>query len=174
MNKKIQLILLACVFAVPVLIATILQTPWLRYAPEETKNYGQVFSPSPDLSGWLPADPAEATLAGRWTLLFLGRQDCQQDCLEQLDLSLRVWQAQGTERERLRLLYVGAATAGLPELDSHWQAVAADTPAVIPAQARIVLVDPEGYGATWYAEDFDGSGLRKDVRHLLKWSKGGR
>lgn len=174
MSKKFQLILLACVFAVPVLIATALQTPWLHYEPEQTKNYGKVFSPSPALQSWLPADPAAATQSGRWTLLFRAQGACGEECLAQVDLCLRVWQAQGTERERLRLLFVAEDPAPLPELDQHWQGAAVSAHAELPAQARVILVDPEGYAATWYPDGFDGSGLRKDVRHLLKWSKGGR
>lgn len=174
MNNKLQLVLLACAFAVPVLIATALQTPWLRYAPEETKNYGAVFSPSPALTQWLPTDPQAATQGGRWTLLYLARGECDERCLEQVDLSQRVWQVQGTRRERLRLLYLASVQATPPELDDHWQVAALAAEIPLPAQARIVLVDPEGYGATWYPVDFDASGLRKDVRHLLKWSEGGR
>ncbi len=174
MNNKLQMIMLACVFALPVLIATALQTPWLRYAPDETKNFGTVLSPSPQLNEWLPVDPQRDTKAGRWTLVFLGSGACADTCLQQIDISQRIWQVQGTQRERLRLLYLATDEASLPTLDEHWQVDAAATPLPLPEQARVVLVDPEGYGATWYAANFDGSELRKDVRHLLKWSKGGR
>lgn len=174
MNNKLQMILIASVFAVPVLIATALQTPWLRYAPDETKNFGAVLSPSPLLTDWLPADPQRETKAGRWTLLFLSRDECDEACLQQIDTIQRVWQVQGTQRERLRLLYLATDEASLATLDKHWQTDTAVSELPLPEQARVVLVDPEGYGATWYAADFDGSELRKDVRHLLKWSKGGR
>ncbi len=179
MNKRLQLILLCLAFGAPVLIALALQTPWLHYDPQATKNYGTLFEPSPALSGWLPARGAEPAAASVdevavWTLTYVAGPQCADDCVAEVDLLQRVWMAQGQERERVRLLYTLPAGAPLPPLEPVWISHQRDGSVELPAAARVLLIDPEGYGATWYPAAFDGTELRKDLRHLLKWSKSGR
>ncbi len=179
MNKRLQLILLCVAFGAPVLIALALQTPWLHYDPQATKNYGTLFAPSPALSNWLPAPAEPAAEDGDdkvavWTLTYVAGQECNDDCLAEVDLLQRVWMAQGQERERVRLLYALPAGAQLPALEAIWISHQRDGRVELPAAARVLLIDPEGYGATWYPAAFDGTELRKDLRHLLKWSKSGR
>lgn len=172
MKKKTQLILLAVAFVLPVLIALAMQTPWFHYDPQATKNYGRVLSPSPQLGDWLPSAPGQ-THAG-WTVAYLADQPCAEDCSAALDLLGRVWAAQGQERDRVRLLYATPPDGTAPTLPAPWVAHPRPFTLEVPAEARVVLIDPEGFGATWYAADFDGTELRKDLRHLLKWSKSGR
>lgn len=181
LDKRLQLILLCLAFGAPVLIALALQTPWLHYDPQATKNYGTLFEPSPALSGWLPAPEAEpdptsdqAEKAATWTLTYVAGEQCDATCGVELDLLQRVWAAQGQERDRVRLLYVLPPGARLPTLDAPWISHQRDDSTALPAAARVLLIDPEGYGATWYPAGFDGTELRKDLRHLLKWSKSGR
>jgi hypothetical protein len=70
-------------------------------------------------------------------------------------------------------LYALPGGAEAPALEPVWISQQRDD-TVLPAAARVLLIDPEGYGATWYPAAFDGTELRKDLRHLLKWSKSGR
>jgi hypothetical protein len=172
------MILLLLAFVAPVLVALAMHTPWLHYDPQATKNYGTLFDPSPKLSGWLPAS-ATAPLEGAeakaavWTLTYVAEAGCDNDCLAAVDLLQRVWAAQGQERDRVRLLYALPGGAEAPALEPVWISQQRDD-TVLPAAARVLLIDPEGYGATWYPAAFDGTELRKDLRHLLKWSKSGR
>jgi hypothetical protein len=172
------MILLCLAFGAPVLIALAMQTPWLHYDPQATKNYGTLFAPSPDLSTWLPAPETDAAGTGGaesavWTLTYVAEPACGADCLAAVDLLQRVWAAQGQERDRVRLLYALPANGVLPPLEAVWISQQRDD-TNLPATARVLLIDPEGYGATWYPTGFDGTELRKDLRHLLKWSKSGR
>ncbi|MCB1626223.1 MAG: hypothetical protein KDI48_00755 [Xanthomonadales bacterium] len=172
-RNKLQLLLLALVFVAPVVIAVLMQTRLAHYEPEATKNYGTLFETSPQLGAWLP--PVEAArLHGSWTVAYLASADCGQDCLAELDLLSRVWAAQGQERDRVQLLYVTPTGITPPALAAPWLSHAREVEPAVPAPARVILIDPEGYGATWYPAAFDGTELRKDLRHLLKWSKSGR
>lgn len=177
-RKRLQLILIASMFAVPVLLAGLLaNSGWIPSA----KSYGEGIVPQRSVEkvevmladgtrlNWIDPD-------WRWSVVALAGGRCAEKCMHQLDMLHRVRVSLNQNASRVRLLYVGSPPEGAQaeELMKVWQvgsdtqhALAEWTPSGDDSLA-VLLVKPEGTAITWYADGFDAAGLRKDLAKVTK------
>ena len=163
MNPRLAMILIALIFLAPIIGAVVLNSKWVDWQPEASRNHGDLIAPVlPLQADSLPAKEA----IDHWRLLVLCQQD---DCAATHDVLLRVKKALNRHGQKLDLASNVSATepyhtlpeAGITALQ-QWN----------PA-AHLVLVDPLDNAMMWYPEDFNATGLRKDLDRLLKYNKTG-
>lgn len=177
-RKRIQLVMIAALFALPVLIAAVLASSgWVPGA----KSFGQGIVPQRTVENvviqlgdgsqldWHDPD-------WRWSLVAVPGKQCAQACLAQLDLIRRARISLNQNADRVRLIYLGAPPAGAhaEEIMPAWQ-VGTDVehgfanwiPAVDDGVSA-VLIKPDGTALTYYGNGFDASGLRKDLYKVTK------
>lgn len=183
-RRRLQGLLIAAVFVVPVLVMLGLTlTGWVP----QGRSYGERIQPERDLAS-VPVtltDGAAFAFDNRdavWTLVALPGPGCAETCLRQLDLVHRAQISLGEHAGKLRLLYLGAeppAFAAAPSgaatraFTAAW--TLASTPsdtldafrATMPDSVSAVLVTPTGEALTRYAAGFDPAGLRQDLAKVV-------
>lgn len=173
-RRQLQFLLIFAAFALPTLLALLLQTPWLHWEPEATRNRGELISPVQPMSF---AGTVDASLADgrRWTLLLRLPVDCDPGCQQRILLLSRVREAQGRNMDRVQML---ASAAAPPAGFDPWPSSAGDAEALLDrlqvATGGVLMIDPLGNAMMRYRADADPSDLRKDLAHLLRWSKLGQ
>jgi cytochrome oxidase Cu insertion factor (SCO1/SenC/PrrC family) len=175
-----QLLLLALLFFVPLLSAFVIYYG-SQWRPTSHVNHGTLIEPARTLP--LTAD---SVLTGKWSLVYVGRGDCDADCratlyfMRQTHLGLanliprvqRVFLVTGDccdrdylAREQPRLITLNAD--GATGADG---AAGAALLASFPTDGRaatIFVVDPRGNLMMRYDAHDDPKGLRNDLKRLL-------
>ena len=169
-KRSLQLILIFLAFAAPVTIALLLQTPWFHYEPTSTRNRGELIKPVLPIAA---DESARALFADQhhWSVLVRFPTDCADACAERLTLLSRLRQAAGKEMDRVQLVaWVEDGTApGEP-----WTVFRAPQGFALALEpGAVALVDPIGNAMMRYRSDADPTDVRKDLAHLLRWSKTG-
>ena len=192
-KSRLQLVLVAAIFAAPVLIALALNQAGWR--PHGTRNFGELVTPPQDMNSSHP----QLTDGGafvwhdmrwQWTLLAVASEgadargratqgavaasSCEAQCLAQLDLLHRARLTLNQNSDRVRLVYSGPAlpAAALEQLrpitliNDTDQAFAAWRPSS-PDTLAAALVDPSGFLMLRYTAGFDANGLKKDLSRLI-------
>lgn len=187
MKNRLLVALLIGVFSIPMVVAVFLNSTWSDWRPDRTRNFGRLVEPPVTL----PAVGGTSTLEfgsgdTRWTILFVTRY-CTAPCPKQLVLIRQVHRAMGRDAGRVRKILVAGAElsdsvhrhiaseipdlltverAGAPWLSALSSALGED------AEERVLIIDPRGHVVLSYGRALDASGLRQDLSHLLKWSRG--
>ena len=177
-RRRLQLILIVAVFAVPVIVAAVM----IKFggAPA-AHSYGQPLQPERDLAA-MPVRAAGKPFAladhaaGVWTLIALPGPDCATHCLSQLDMVHRVQIGLDHDSDKLRLVYLGtppegAAASGLGAVWTLATTTAHTLDDLRPRNAdslAAVLVTPSGNAMLVYAPGFTPVGLRTDLRKAVK------
>jgi cytochrome oxidase Cu insertion factor (SCO1/SenC/PrrC family) len=196
LSSRQALVLLALLFLTPVFVAWVMHhQSGQGWRPDGTTNNGMLVHPARPLS--LPEElmiagaTANDYLQGKWTLLYIGDADCDAICNENLYKMRQVRTAQNENMLRVQQLYlvrdeaVPEALQGLLDKDYKETAVTllsarqAEQIAPyflidgIPMQGaeRVYLIDPLGNLMMFYPPDANPSGMLKDLRKLLKYSK---
>lgn len=174
-RKRLQLILIVVAFATPVLVALAFNTPWLRYQPESTRNYGELIQPVIALpeSGLAEVGAEQGQGRGIWTLLWLPAAGTG-DCSATLDLLRRLRLAEGRELDRVRIAYVDSCAQAPGEAQQQLDAQVSAGVRQQLGRDGLWLVDPYGNAMMRYPLDFDGTGVKKDLARLLRYSKAGK
>ncbi|NOR39744.1 MAG: hypothetical protein GQ537_00875 [Gammaproteobacteria bacterium] len=196
LSSRQALVLLGLMFLAPAFVAWVMHNSSEEgWRPDGTTNRGILVHPARPLT--LPADmkvadaPANDYLRGKWTLLYIGDADCDAVCNKNLYKMRQVNIAQNEKMKRVQRLYLveGAALpGGLVELlEKEYPKM--ETGLLSPAQTeqiapyfivdgvpmqgaeRIYLVDPLGNLMMYYSADANPSGMLKDLKKLLKYSK---
>lgn len=175
-RSRLVIVAVAALFLLPVLVATYLNSSWSSWAPEATKNFGELVQPPILVSAFVSVDPDPV-----WTLAFDGRGGCGADCQEDLKLLSQIERAMGRHAGRAgRAVLLDSQDPNrlaIQQQDPTLQlvieggqadAITAWTGAVPPGGAFII--DPQGYLIMTYTAPLDGTGIRKDLNHLLKWT----
>lgn len=196
LNSRQALVLLGLLFMTPAFVAWVMHNSSEQgWRPEGTTNRGSLVHPARPLT--LPADmmiagqAASDYLQGKWTLLYIGDADCDAVCNENLYKMRQIRTAQNENMRRIQLLYLvrdEAIPAPLMAMlardykDTAVTPLAADQAAQIApyflidgvamqADERVYIIDPLGNLMMYYPPDADPSGMLKDLRKLLKYSK---
>ena len=190
------LILLALVFAVPVILAYALHLSGWR--PEgRSLHYGELLEPArplPEIT-LRAADGAAipiGALRRHWLLLYVGRLPCRDACRAGIDKMERVRLAQGKEMRRVELVFVVLdgpveemrQLAGQhpalkvlggerPAVEQMARALVSSEGTALEAGGRLYLVDPIGNLVLSYGADADARDLHKDLARLLRLSQVG-
>ncbi|MGE5241412.1 MAG: SCO family protein [Bacteroidota bacterium] len=193
-SSRRTILLLALMFALPVIVAYVLYYGGWR--PGATGNYGELVQPARPLE-----DAALTTLDGKalrfselhgkWTLIAFSASSCLSPCERNLYKMRQVIAAQGENATRAQSVLVvtdGKAPDRLrdevrdypktrvvigPDDQVSKLARQFALPAGSPLDNlnRIYLVDPLGNFVMSYPADADPSGMRKDLAHLMKISQ---
>jgi cytochrome oxidase Cu insertion factor (SCO1/SenC/PrrC family) len=189
-----KILLLAALFALPVIIAYALYFSGWR--PASTGNHGELVQP--------PRPIADAALTrldggslrfielhGKWTLIAFSPAECLKPCERNLYVMRQVIAAQGDKAGRVQSALVVTDTKALELLrytvrDYPGMHVIAGPPQAVAELARqfalpagspldglnrVYLVDPLGNFMMSYPADADPNGIRKDLSRLLRASR---
>lgn len=169
-TRRLQLILIVLAFLLPAVIALLLQTRWFHWDPQQTRNRGELIKPVLPLTG----SEAERSLFAnghRWSVLVHLPTQCDAACTRRIGLLERMREAQGKEMDRVQM--VGWNDTGVVD-PARWTAWQAPPDWVLKEpEGAVVLVDPLGNAMMRYRPDADPTDVRKDLAHLLRWSKVG-
>jgi cytochrome oxidase Cu insertion factor (SCO1/SenC/PrrC family) len=196
LSSRQALVLLALLFMAPVFVAWVMHhQSGQGWRPEGTTNNGMLVHPARPLN--LPAElmiagkSANDYLQGKWTLLYVGDADCDAVCNENLYKMRQVRTAQNENMLRVQQLFLVRDEA-VPEtlqalLDKDYRETAVTLLSARQAEQmaadflidgtpmlggeRVYLIDPLGNLMMFYPPDADPSGMLKDLRKLLKYSK---
>ena len=191
-NRRAKFLLVAVMvlFALPVVLAFGLHSFAPDWRPWETSNRGTLITPSRDVTlSQLNATDGQSldSLNGKWILVVIGT-GCDDHCVALLHLVKQVQISLGREATRVVRLYVGNREQTLPSV----VALTEDNPGLRFASAapgwfqqfsvdgnqpidagHVYIVDPRGYLMMEYSRQLEASDIRKDLKRLLKASKGG-
>ena len=177
-RKRMQLVMIAAIFALPVVLAAVLAI--IGWTPG-TRSFGQGIVPQRSVE-----NVAIALADGsrfdwhdpdwRWSVVAIPGKQCGQACMAQLDLMHRARISLNQNSSRVRLLYLDTPPAGTEaaEVLPAWQVGTdlnhgfADWVPVVDDGVAAVLVKPDGTALTYYADGFDASGFRKDLYKVTK------
>ncbi|MEO8444713.1 MAG: SCO family protein [Gammaproteobacteria bacterium] len=132
-NRLVPL-LMALLFFGPLAVAIILYyVGGPQWRPSGTVAHGVLLTQPRTLpvGGMLVADGATADFAGKWSLLYVGRGDCDDACEEALYRTRQVRRALGKEMSRVQRFFI--ATSGAPNPGF----VAADHPGLLVMTERL-------------------------------------
>lgn len=163
------LLLIFALFFAPIMAALFLNSRLSDWRPTATKNYGQLVVPVVPMGDGLPT-PDGDTLPP-WRLIWPVVGTCEQTCEEQMQTLNRVKETLGRHQDKLELLVLAdGAQPGLA--DSTLSARIRQALAARKLNASgLYLVDPLNNVMMYFPEDFDPTGLRKDLDRLIRHSK---
>lgn len=189
-KARLTLLLIIAVFAVP-LIAAYLYRP-----TGEPASHGTLIDPPRPLQEFRMTDlDGESAgldvLKGRWTLLYVGGEECGERCRSHLYNIERVRLTQGEDMARVQSLYLAPDSMearevadtlveyeGLKGYTISRTALEAMAPGFEWGDAagpgspgRVYVIDPLGNLMMFYPEDADPTGMKKDLERLLKVSQ---
>jgi hypothetical protein len=173
------LVLLALLFAAPVLIATVLNSSWVNYHPSPTRHRGELLSPVVPVMPFPIQRESSAQLGeGPWTLLLVTPAACAR-CAESVALLENIRTSQNRNQGRVRLELLDGAGVSVSPL---WQvsAMAPDHAGTLqaagidPQTGGLLILDPFRNAALRYPLGFDGTDVRRDLSRLLKMTQVGK
>jgi hypothetical protein len=192
-HPRLVLLFIFLLFGIPVVVATLMHSPWWQYQPSGLTNRGTLVQPPVHIdfndarfgTPERPADPPN----GQWVILYPVAVPCQGSCLADVESLRQIHRAAGRRQEQLAVVPL-AAPGSSDQAAQLFEIYAAFLPGtdqgglhdtltgfaeldedgrLIPGQA--FLVDPTGNIMMRYAADFDPTDLNKDLKRLLKWSE---
>ncbi len=189
---RLQLLLLAGLFAAPVLAGWI---AW-KYATSsgvgDTTNAGTLISPARPLQpvDWVDGEGGalpQSLLTGRWSYVVLAGDGCDALCNERLYLTRQVRTSVNKDMSRVqRVLVLRAPPADLDALRAEqpdlvvmvltgpqWQAFETQFGPADRSGHTLFMVDPLGNLMMRYQPEVPAKGVLKDLRKLLKVSQVG-
>jgi len=189
-RQRLVLLLLVIIFLVPALGSWIIFNFTTIGRQEPGASHGILVIPPrqlQDLSMIDPDNPAmPRQLYGKWNIVFLVGDICDQFCEDKLYAMRQIRLAMGNESHRLqRVLVVFDDTApglSLAQSQAYPGQLLVHAPAAVkrafalaateqPAGLRrLYLIDPRGYLMMSYPEATDPLGIIKDLERLLRYS----
>ena len=201
--KRFQPILILILFLAPMASAWVVY----KYFPEllddmSRSNHGEFVYPvrQATVAGLvdLQGQPVQSdTFKSHWTMLYIGKPDCDEDCRNNLDKMRQVRLSQGSEMSRVKTLFVIAGTGDISHLSEYmttqksmiftrlkeesntdWLKLYTLSDGKNPLETRrVYLIDRLGQLMMYFELDADSkdmektTGMRKDLKKLLKDNK---
>ena len=180
-NSRIFLVLVALVFAAPMIAAALLG--WAGWMPG-TKGNGEAIVPQRNfVAEQLRVELADGKTyawrdsSPRFTLVALAGPDCAAQCFETLTGIAKARVMLNRNQSRLRLLYIGAPPADANQrtaMQAYWifgrdveGKLATYVPST-PDSISAVLVESNGTALSLYPAGFDEPGLLRDMLKVIK------
>ncbi|RLV59201.1 hypothetical protein D5018_13370 [Parashewanella curva] len=175
-SSRKQLLLLAAVFALPIIAAQLFLS--LDLYKGGSTNKGELLPSSLSYQSLNMDNPNP----GKWQMLYQMPADCQQACQQQLHLLQRSFIALGKEQDRVQpvvILSSGSDESLLKQFNFVTIKATSDLPNYLSRQ-QIITVDPLGKWVTRYELKTDphdqvmqSKAMLNDLRKLLKLSRVG-
>ena len=178
----VQMLVIAVVFVGPLLAAAVMYYSG-RLQPEGRVNTGALLEPIVNLAAELPDSPMPATVDGKWVLVYLNSERCDDGCRNALYTTRQLRLMLGPEMERLTRLFLHGSAA--PDTvfieEEHSGLITAENAALArllnnkkPAQLTdggFYLVDPLGNLVMYFQPDDNPGDIVQDLKRLLKLSR---
>jgi hypothetical protein len=175
------LLLIALVFAAPMIVAGLLS--WGGWQPG-VKGSGQPIEPQRNfVDEKLPVQLADGRLYAwrdnepRLTLVALAGPNCAAHCFEVLTGLAKARLMLNRSQDRLRLLYLGAPPTDASRraaMQAYWTPgrdvdgkLASYRPTAVDSVSAL-LVESNGTALAFYPAGFDGPGLLRDMKKVIK------
>lgn len=191
MKPKIKFLLLALLFVAPLVAAWLVFFVYPEWQPQGRLNYGTLISPArplPDLTLVTMNNTPFTTLKGKWTLVYLGADACDETCTQRLLLTRQVRLALNQNRDRVQRVYLAPTATALAAV--HPQLMAEHPDLLFAADAgaagvratdffqptdpnAVYLLDPLGNWLMVYPGEIQAKGLHRDLKKLLRFSQVG-
>lgn len=191
-SPRLALVIIASLFALPLVLAWLMYSGTIEYRPVETRNFGMLVQPpAPMLIEDFEKDDRVSVrrdeLREHWVVVYVAPDPCSERCLQDVTALRQVHRAAGRNQSRIRLLAVGRGAADRsgdlqavypalmiagepgPRLATQLGEIAALDSAA--PERSLYLVDPLGNIMMFYAAGVDPNDLKKDLKRLLTWSK---
>lgn len=193
-RNRLTLISIALVVALPAVLSFVLYTSGWR--PSSSGNYGELVKPPRAIKNLelqtLDGNSLRITdLSKKWTFVYFVADSCEAACEHSLYKMRQVRLAQGENAKRLQRVLVVADNIGFEKLRTQLreypgmvvitgpranvrtlsEEFALPTGTPFDGPGRIYLLDPAGRLMMSYPADADPSGMRKDLKRLLKVSQ---
>ena len=191
-RQQYTLLGIFALFFGPVLLVMLMRSSWWQYQPSGLKNLGHLVQPPVQL-----ALNQTQKNDGKWLILYVLDQPCDQACIEKVTALRQIHRAMGRNNEHLAIALISDKLTELelrskletiyPEfvfiVDPSQTALATlktintDLPAekVGPGDVHTYILDPNYNVILAYQTSVDPTGIHKDLKRLLKWSdKGGK
>jgi hypothetical protein len=192
LSARKKLIVIACVFMLPLIVAVLMRIGVIDILPQSRTNRGILVQP-PLAMEW-PAAQSEA-LGGRWVLAVPLPARCNDRCEHRLAGLRQLHLALGRQQAHVRIFLIAQYTDvaldfDVPQENSRMLAIypyfdiAPDrdrefSGPLMKARSRaletgpdsadgIYLIDPQGRIMMYYHQDTDPNDIKSDVEHLLK------
>jgi hypothetical protein len=176
-----RLLVVAALFLGPFLVALLLHT--VGWQPGRQVNRGALLSPAlplPPFQAALLGTRAPAPAAGRWTVLIVSIDGCEDACMRALDDTRRVLDLLGRDRDRVQRVLVATARLDSAPFAPHSDLIGLDAsvvtdpalraPFVDVAAGTIFVADPRRNIILRYAPAQDARDLLEDMKRLIKYS----
>lgn len=191
-SNRLIIIMLAIVFAGPIVAAWLLSGQMAPPTADETAARGQLLTPAIPLHNFALKKLDGTSLGldslhGKWTLLTVDDPACAEICIDKLRRTRQARLIQGEHLGRIARMLVldGLPSAAVlaPIIDDHPRLIIGGDAAftLIPqieaaigadsAKGNIFLIDPLGNLMLRYAADVDPRDIYRDMKRLLKASR---
>ena len=189
-KSRVFLIGVFAVFFGPLLLAT-----WLFYVPNswmnsKTQNHGELIQPAKPLDEFTLTSINgdvwnKQNLMGKWTLLYIGDENCDLYCEASLFKMRQVRLSLGHDSQRVQRKYLGIDNEknkqtineimkAYPHMQVNWFKLSNTKKSLSLYKLQknfIYLIDPLGNLMMQYSQDATSKGMKKDLKRLLKLSK---
>ena len=187
-RQQLTLIGIFALFLGPVLLVILMRSAWWQYQPGGLKNQGLLVQPPVQL----PLKPIPS-VEGKWSILYVLDQPCQQVCIENVTALRQIHRATGRNREHLAIVLLSESQVdadlqvrlesiypeftlvtdpdgtGLKTLAVVNSNLAGD--ASVPGNMNTYVMDPMINVILAYEVDTNPADIHKDLKRLLKWSE---
>jgi hypothetical protein len=187
-RQKLTLIGIFALFMGPVILVMLMRSSWWQYQPAGMQNQGYLVQPPTALA-------LTKTMGsdGKWVILYVPRQPCDQACLEHAAALRQIHMASGRHREHLAVALLSESpldpglramleavypdfvllTEPAPEVWGTLAAVNASVAADSSETGRIhsYVLDPMHNVILAYPASVNPGGIHKDLKRLLKLSE---
>jgi len=186
-RQQFTLIGIFALFMGPVILVILMRSSWWQYQPAGQKNLGHLVQPPIHLSV-----NGTQSFDGKWLVLYVLDQPCNQECIEQVTTLRQIHKATGRNNEHLAIVLLSRSnpdSALLSRLESIYPefnfvtdttGTARTTLDAVNANVTMgtgdantlhtYILDPMGNLILAYGANANPNDIHKDLKHLLKWS----
>ena len=180
-RNKLTLSSLALLFIIPVIVAIVLNSNWIKFSPDSFKNKGSFIQPPIKITD----KESLKSFEDFWTVVYQHSGTCDDDCMKMLDTLYRIRLTKGHKMTKVKLLVLHPTidTLKIPEqYDSIQQqsyqsgGKLASILSQLSSQSLgngqgLYLLAPEGFLMMSYGRDFKPQDVIKDLGLLLRARK---
>lgn len=179
---RLQFLLVAVVFAGPLILAAWMYYSGSAFAPKSGTNSGVLLQPIVSLTEILPESPIHAEAGDLWILLYSNDEACGDPCLETLYRLRQSRLMLGNDMIRVvRVFLHGDSAPDTVRLEEQHAGLITTTdkdlgellerkrPPEMPA-GGVYLIDPLGNLVMYFSPDLDPKDMVSDIEHLLRLS----
>lgn len=191
-KSRLSIVLVLVICSLPFVAATVAYK--LGWRPQGSVNYGTLLGKARpltnlDFRGNHGRPVSLKDLRGKWSMVYVATGKCGKSCQDSLYKMRQVRQTQGKHMGRVQNVYI-YTMQGLPDPKMtkeypfrYWRANGAaikslahqlrlpkDHGSPLDGKARIYLIDPIGNFFMFYKQDANPTGMRKDLRRVLRIS----